>query len=105
MLPVKGFYTRQSIRQSIVVGKNWPEVWDERYLSTLDRKVQSFILDHASIASSMTGGLIGPLGCGLGRGKKAMLCGTEKDNVSCLQVRWRGQGSSRMLVMEGRRFN
>ena len=35
-------------------------------MPTIERKVQPNILEHATIACSMTGGLIDALGCGLG---------------------------------------
>ena len=59
------------------------------------------ILEHARIAYSMTGGLIGALGCGLGCGRE--VCEDMRKrmiDVCCLkEVRWRGQGA-RMLGMK-----
>ena len=45
-----------------------PEGWGEQNLLFIKRKEQPCILECASIACSMTGGLIGALGCGLGNG-------------------------------------
>ena len=50
---------------TLIVGAIQPEGWGGRRLLTLKMGVQLFIVEQAGIACSMTGGLIGIVGCGL----------------------------------------
>ena len=45
------------------------------HLSTVKRKVQPLILDHAGIACNMTGGMIGALGVRVGAWNRGSLSG------------------------------
>ena len=43
---------------------NWLEGWDGLHLFTINTKVQPRILECESLACSMSGGVMGALGCG-----------------------------------------
>ena len=49
------------------MGVNLPVGWSGLHLSSIKGKVQPRLLKRASIACSMTGGVMGFLGCGFGR--------------------------------------
>ena len=60
------------------MGANDPKSLGGRHLPTIESKVQPSILELTCIDCSMTGGLLGTLGCGLRSGIFVVLVEREK---------------------------